>query len=86
MAMRMRENPRQLTVNVDANVTATGTATAMADNLAQNYVCLMIPGEKKKKQVILMTFLSPRSQKSSQISPPKILLQIPSTNQTRISH
>jgi hypothetical protein len=49
MAMRMRENPRQLTVNVDANVTATGTATAMADTLAQNYVCLMIPGEKKNK-------------------------------------
>lgn len=46
--MRMRENPRQLSVNVDVNVTATGTATEMADYLEQNYVCLMIPGGKKK--------------------------------------
>ena len=48
--MRMRENPRQLTVNVDVDVTATGTATEMADYPAQNYCLPDDPWREKKKR------------------------------------
>lgn len=81
--MRMRENPRQLTVNVDVNVTATGTATAMADYLAQNYVCLMIPGGKKKISDPHDISLPPGSEIKSNLAPQNSL-QIPSTNQSRM--
>lgn len=84
--MRMRENPRQLTVNVDVDVTATGTATEMADYLAQNYVCLMIPGEEGKKKNDPHDISLPEVRNQIKSRAPKNSLQIPNTNQNRIPH